>query len=101
MLPMLPKTPTVVASSDPEDPPFSPTAQASSPLQGHGEYHGDDGDDGDESPVNYRVYKRRFFGLFQLVLLNIIVSWDVCSSLPSSIWSPFVPPCADYSAQSG
>lgn len=24
----------------------------------------------------YRVYKRRFFGLFQLVLLNIIVSWD-------------------------
>lgn len=24
----------------------------------------------------YRVYKRRFFGLVQLVLLNIIVSWD-------------------------
>lgn len=24
----------------------------------------------------YRVYKRRFFGLLQLVLLNIIVSWD-------------------------
>ena len=24
----------------------------------------------------YRVYKRRFFGLAQLVLLNIIVSWD-------------------------
>lgn len=24
----------------------------------------------------YRVYKRRFFGLTQLVLLNIIVSWD-------------------------
>jgi hypothetical protein len=24
-----------------------------------------------------RLYKRRFFGLFQLVLLNIIVSWDV------------------------
>ncbi|KAI5264526.1 MFS general substrate transporter [Aureobasidium subglaciale] len=23
-----------------------------------------------------RIYKRRFFGLFQLVLLNIIVSWD-------------------------
>lgn len=29
---------------------------------------------GDEAP--YRVYKRRFFGLAQLVLLNIIVSWD-------------------------
>ena len=25
----------------------------------------------------YKVYKRRFFGLAQLVLLNIIVSWDV------------------------
>ncbi|KAL4945367.1 hypothetical protein BDV06DRAFT_209478 [Aspergillus oleicola] len=24
----------------------------------------------------YRVYKRRFFGLAQLVLLNVIVSWD-------------------------
>ncbi|KAH8697618.1 putative cell surface receptor/MFS transporter [Talaromyces proteolyticus] len=24
----------------------------------------------------YRVYKRRFFGLLQLVLLNIIISWD-------------------------
>lgn len=31
------------------------------------------------APV-YRVYKRRFFGLFQLVLLNIIVSWDVCGT---------------------
>lgn len=30
----------------------------------------------------YRVYKRRFFGLIQLILLNIIVSWDVCSILP-------------------
>ncbi|KAG2162155.1 hypothetical protein VTO58DRAFT_106371 [Aureobasidium pullulans] len=28
------------------------------------------------SIVHYRVYKRRFFGLVQLVLLNIIVSWD-------------------------
>ena len=25
----------------------------------------------------YKVYKRRWFGLVQLVLLNIIVSWDV------------------------
>ena len=25
----------------------------------------------------YRVYRRRWFGLAQLVLLNIIVSWDV------------------------
>lgn len=28
----------------------------------------------------YKVYKRRFFGLAQLVLLNIVVSWDVCKS---------------------
>lgn len=32
-----------------------------------------------EMPV-YKVYKRRFFGLFQLVLLNIIISWDVRST---------------------
>ena len=29
----------------------------------------------------YKVYKRRWFGLVQLVLLNIVVSWDV--SAPS------------------
>ncbi|KAF1992002.1 MFS general substrate transporter [Aulographum hederae CBS 113979] len=29
-----------------------------------------------DAPVQYRVYKRRFFGLTQLVLLNVIVSWD-------------------------
>ena len=27
--------------------------------------------------TEYKVYKRRWFGLVQLVLLNIIVSWDV------------------------
>jgi hypothetical protein len=27
----------------------------------------------------YKVYKRRFLGLAQLVLLNIVVSWDVCT----------------------
>lgn len=27
--------------------------------------------------VVYKVYKRRWFGLLQLVLLNIVVSWDV------------------------
>lgn len=26
----------------------------------------------------YKTYKRRWFGLVQLVLLNIVVSWDVC-----------------------
>lgn len=28
--------------------------------------------------TDYKVYKRRFFGLGQLVLLNVVVSWDVC-----------------------
>lgn len=34
---------------------------------------------GGEQPIltEYLVYKRRWFGLFQLVLLNVIVSWDV------------------------
>ena len=30
----------------------------------------------------FKVYKRRWFGLFQLTLLNIIVSWD--ASTPES-----------------
>lgn len=33
-------------------------------------------DESGARPV-YRVYKRRFWGLAQLVLLNIVVSWDV------------------------
>ena len=37
-----------------------------------------------ESSVVYKVYKRRFFGLAQLVLLNIIVSWDWISFAPVS-----------------
>ena len=32
--------------------------------------------------TTYRVYKRRFFGLAQLVLLNIVVSWDWLSFSP-------------------
>jgi FLVCR family MFS transporter 7 len=38
---------------------------------GEGEVHGEEPD------IIYKVYKRRWFGLVQLVLLNIIVSWDV------------------------
>lgn len=30
-----------------------------------------------EAPVEYKVYKRRWFGLVQITLLNVIVSWDV------------------------
>jgi hypothetical protein len=32
----------------------------------------------------FKVYKRRFWGLAQLVLLNIVVSWDVCFTGPGS-----------------
>jgi hypothetical protein len=31
--------------------------------------------------IEYKVYKRRWFGLMQLVLLNIVVSWDVSISI--------------------
>lgn len=31
----------------------------------------------DVHPVVYKVYKRRFIGLFQLFLLNVVASWDV------------------------
>lgn len=30
------------------------------------------------SEPEYKVYKIRWFGLVQLILLNIVVSWDVC-----------------------
>ncbi len=40
------------------------------------------GTEGDEASshvqmAEYRTYKRRWFGLLQLILMNIIVSWDV------------------------
>ena len=34
---------------------------------------------GDSGPIGWKVYKRRWFGLAQLVLLNLVVSWDVSS----------------------
>ncbi|KAI1455050.1 MFS general substrate transporter [Annulohypoxylon moriforme] len=33
-------------------------------------------ENGDRGSITYKVYKRRWFGLVQLTLLNIIVSWD-------------------------
>lgn len=33
--------------------------------------------DSEGRPIEYKVYKRRWFGLVQLTLSNIIVSWDV------------------------
>jgi FLVCR family MFS transporter 7 len=43
-------------------------------------YDGNNGGEGVERTASggeYRVYRSRWFGLVQLVLLNIIVSWDV------------------------
>ncbi|KAK4147559.1 major facilitator superfamily domain-containing protein [Dichotomopilus funicola] len=37
-----------------------------------------------ETTVEYKVYKRRWFGLLQLTLLNIIVSWDWLTFSPVS-----------------
>jgi hypothetical protein len=38
---------------------------------------GEEGGDGTAGEVVWKVYKRRWFGLGQLVLLNVVVSWDV------------------------
>lgn len=39
----------------------------------------------DVDVVVYRVYKRRWFGLGVLMLLNIVVSWGVSSLFSSGI----------------
>ncbi|KAF1911142.1 major facilitator superfamily domain-containing protein [Ampelomyces quisqualis] len=39
------------------------------------------------SHVHFKVYKRRWFGLAQLVLLNVVVSWDWLTFAPVSISS--------------
>lgn len=39
-----------------------------------------------EGAIEYKVYKRRWFGLVQLALLNVIVSWDVSGCLFFPIW---------------
>ncbi|KAK5074819.1 hypothetical protein LTS08_005611 [Lithohypha guttulata] len=36
------------------------------------------------SQIQFKVYRRRFFGLFQLILLNIVVSWDWIALAPVS-----------------
>jgi MFS transporter, FLVCR family, MFS-domain-containing protein 7 len=42
---------------------------------------GDSTEIGADAPVTeYKVYKRRWFGLVQLTLLNVIVSWDVSAT---------------------
>lgn len=47
----------------------------------------------EERQIEYKVYKRRWFGLIQLVLLNIVVSWDV--SIPRHWKKTIHPPECD------
>ncbi|PVH99000.1 MFS general substrate transporter [Periconia macrospinosa] len=42
-------------------------------MRSHGHHH-----------THYKVYKRRWFGLAQLVLLNIVISWDWLTFAPVS-----------------
>lgn len=46
------------------------TKTGADPYAGHS-------DNSNTSTITYKVYRRRFFGLFQLALLNLVVSWDV------------------------
>lgn len=47
--------------------------------------------DRDGTAQFYKVYKRRWFGVVQLTLLNIIVSWDVSLIPFSSSYSSSIP----------
>ncbi len=67
-------------------------------MEGMGrEGEGGGGEEGER--VVYKVYKRRWFGLVQLVLLNIVVSWDV-RFLPSSFSLPILSPPIPHSPTS-
>jgi hypothetical protein len=37
------------------------------------------------STVTYKLYKRRWIGLTQLVLLNMLFGWNVCQFNPLSV----------------
>ena len=54
--------------------------------------------DDDDLDVTYRVYRRRWFGLAQLVLLNIIVSWDVSGLIHKTIHSVMAWKISNYHA---
>lgn len=47
--------------------------------------NGDESVAAGDAPIQYRTYKRRWFGLLQLVLMNIVVSWDVSIHLKTLI----------------
>ncbi|KJZ70419.1 hypothetical protein HIM_10187 [Hirsutella minnesotensis 3608] len=49
-----------------------------------GTFHNDDRGQSftSEMPIQYRTYKRRWFGLVQLCLMNVVVSWDWLTYAP-------------------
>lgn len=56
-------------------------------MRERGDENGDAEGDGPvegQGHREYRVYKRRWFGLVQLTLMNIVVSWDVSISSVSA-----------------
>ncbi len=63
--------------------------KSSPPVYSVGEHPGTDRrltDSSTATPATgYRTYKRRWFGLVQLVLMNIVVSWCVSSILCLSL----------------
>lgn len=66
--------------------PVAPTLSGASDGDGDGDGVGDGVDmSAARGGGYYRTYKRRWFGLVQLTLLNIIVSWDVSCPPPSSL----------------
>lgn len=61
-------------------------------IDGAGEEDGNEQQverDSQGRPVIYKVYKRRWFGLVQLTLLNIIVSWDWLTFSPVASHAAF------------
>ncbi|OCK80301.1 MFS general substrate transporter [Lepidopterella palustris CBS 459.81] len=62
----------------PPSPPAPGDQDADASAGHHSRYH---------SHSHFRVYKRRWFGLIQLVLLNIVVSWDWLTFAPVSTTS--------------
>lgn len=66
---------TKIDSNGPVSPKGSSSANVDLGAGGNPSGDGADAEVG-QSSVVYKVYKRRWFGLLQLTLLNIIVSWD-------------------------
>lgn len=74
------KDPIIIEDTQTQD---ITASEQSSGLEASQDAARDSSDGGDEAqpPVVYRVYKRRWFGLLQLVLMNIIGSWGVSLTL--------------------